>query len=622
MRLLQWQSRCDAEFWQSLSRHKVAEARLSDAPVPIVGRFAAAQHTTRKTSTAPTLNFAGDSFNCAGATPSSLLDVGDFECHGTLQNLNTLSEFKTSDGLKKWWQGLGSLVKADIQSGRMLSEPEKLLQVHIRCHADLKKHVFSYWIGAPAVSPPASKVSVSEERPWVVGEVEAAYAIAALTPSVPFFVKVGEEYHNLSEWFQFADSFDQIPSVAFGYVEPSNQRSWPLRNLITALAAHCSTFRVIALRGFRPREPVREQTFQGSTTFTVTVDDFDLEEVKLAGLERDVSGKIKPRQVNLASQLDHATLSAQASVLNLQLMRWRLAPQLDLSRIAEAKCLILGCGTLGCAVSRLLVGWGVRHLTLVDNGKVSFSNPARQSLFTAADVHRYKAEAAKDALHKILPKGLFVDSHVLSIPMPGHIAELEAVRQLRELVDRSDAVFVLTDSRESRWLPALMSAAHSKICINTALGFDSYVVMRHGMPDAPSPVGCYFCNDVTAPQDVPVSPHPLPSGLSCTGCVRQSLRDRTLDQQCTVTRPGMAPLASAQAVELFVNILQHPDGPYAPAEESKQLHEGYHGPGLGTVSHQLRGSVSAMSLNAFALPRISCCTACGDHVLRMVSNTA
>jgi ubiquitin-like modifier-activating enzyme ATG7 len=31
------------------------------------------------------------------------------------------------------------------------------------------------------------------------------------------------------------------------------------------------------------------------------------------------------------------------------------------------------------------MAWGFRHLTFVDNGKVSFSNPTRQWLFDFAD---------------------------------------------------------------------------------------------------------------------------------------------------------------------------------------------------------------------------------------------
>lgn len=53
-----------------------------------------------------------------------------------------------------------------------------------------------------------------------------------------------------------------------------------------------------------------------------------------------------------------------------------------------------------------LQAWGVRKITLLDNGKVAMSNPLRQSLYTLEDClngGQYKAVAAERSLKSIFP---------------------------------------------------------------------------------------------------------------------------------------------------------------------------------------------------------------------------
>lgn len=81
----------------------------------------------------------------------------------------------------------------------------------------------------------------------------------------------------------------------------------------------------------------------------------------------------------------------------------------------------------------MLLGWGVRVITLVDAGRVAYSNPVRQSLYEFADCAgggRPKAEAAAAALARVFPS-VRARGVQLCIPMPGHPLSPGEVPQVR-----------------------------------------------------------------------------------------------------------------------------------------------------------------------------------------------
>jgi ubiquitin-like modifier-activating enzyme ATG7 len=122
--------------------------------------------------------------------------------------------------------------------------------------------------------------------------------------------------------------------------------------------------------------------------------------------------------------------------------------------------------------------------------------------------------------------------------------------------------------------------------------------MRHGgifskeqsMENNPQ-LSCYFCSDVIAPTN--------------------SLSDRTLDQQCTVTRPGVSMLASAYAVELAVAAWQHKEKLFANViqkDNNPDMH------GLGYLPHQIRGFLQHYSTSLLYGKASEYCTACSPMV--------
>lgn len=74
------------------------------------------------------------------------------------------------------------------------------------------------------------------------------------------------------------------------------------------------------------------------------------------------------------------------------------------------------------------------------------------------------------------------------------------VLKLSNLIQEHDVVFLLTDSRESRWLPSFFGRSHKKLTMTVALGFDNFIAMRHGTEK--NRLGCYFCHDIIGPSNV------------------------------------------------------------------------------------------------------------------------
>ncbi|KAJ6147413.1 hypothetical protein N7497_009395 [Penicillium chrysogenum] len=623
-------------FHTSLASHKINHDKLDDSARPVLGLYEIRPSDPEAASCRIQIH--------GNALTSSEPPAGYYRAEGMIKNVNTVEEYRNMDRPHLLHQA-GQMIWDAIHDGTILSCPSLLCSFVIVSFADLKKYKFHYWFAFPAIhsdpqwvpvqptdqvsqshqdhdidnlkgshlSPHESTALVEAVQTWsyIVDHRQRGFFLARKSRLRPDAssgdpqTKSAQQDTSNSNWqiaslSEYENGF--FKNVAdedcyFCFSDPSNYEQapgWMLRNLLVLIKQRWGIERVqliryrdvhakrdqgrstvIRLESSPKQEPQTPKSLQTRESLPLP---------KVTGWERNSTGKLAGRIVNLTEYMDPKRLADQSVDLNLKLIKWRISPTLDLEKIKHTKCLLLGAGTLGSYVSRNLLGWGVKKITFVDNGTVSFSNPVRQPLFNF-----------QDCLN-----GVETTGHALSVPMAGHPIVDERVTRadfdrLQTLIDGHDAIFLLMDTRESRWLPTVMGKAAGKIVMNAALGFDSFVVMRHGITEdeKPAELGCYFCNDVVAPAN--------------------STKDQTLDQQCTVTRPGVAPIASALLVELFVSLLQHPKGAGAPAPIARNTERDDHP--LGAVPHQIRGFLSNFENLSVTGKSYPSCSACSDKVV-------
>ena len=457
--------------------------------------------------------------------------------NGKLILFNTVNEIKKMDkkGLmknqnKKTWEA--------IKSGEAIKNPDLLFEYTILVYIDFKEVQFFYWLYSPKFNNDYKMNSIKnlphqkEDKEEKLGNI---------------YMIVNGKIKSLYEGWE--NRFEKTSYIVFKNKDNDHIFSNKLKNLLMLLSFYNfdkKEYKIVVL------------TENSEQNFCFGFNDSFTGYKNVTGWE-DSKAKI----VKLNSSLIENTTN-----LNLNLMKWRFWPEFDLGLIKKTRCLLLGSGTLGCSIARILLGWGFHNITFVDNGKISYSNPTRQSLYEFEDVKggKCKAQVAAESLIKINP---FVKANwkYLTIPMPSHPESVKQIGDLVKLIVTHDVVFLLTDTRESRWLPIMLSKFYKKKLFNLALGMSTYLI------DTSASDACYFCNDVVPPVN--------------------STLDKIVDQQCTISRMGLSSVVSGFAVEMLVSDLNGRDIPKC-----------------------VRGNVDDFSFNKLETSKYPNCSCCSDMVLK------
>nr|CAH7738038.1 unnamed protein product [Callosobruchus chinensis] len=463
-------------FWNKLSELKLDVYKLDVSQQRIWGYY-----TIINSSGCPITIIEVDStsFNREFNAHNHLLPL-----YGWILNTNTIEQFKECDKAELI-NNEGQKLYQKIKDGDVFENTSLLNTFFVLSFADLKKFHYYYWFAFPVPRHVVvEKIDAYDlEKVFSLEEVEtldSAYMNLNCSQKAYFMVKKGlgkaVEVHTLASVLKCMTSED-IDDYYFAFHNISYDRcavGSTFRNYIAFILYYCdflqnrtANFISFNLSRVGSRITCKKSIIYKLKLPTKTTDFY----TSWVGWEKNERDKMGPKLANMKNTLDPSVIAENAVDLNLKLMKWNLLPSVDLEKITKTKCLLLGAGTLGCSVARTLLGWGIREITFVDNSTVSFSNPVRQSLFTYQDSvdMKPKSKAAADNLKNIFP-GVNSVGHQMTIPMPGHTVgesmldqTKQSVEKLTQLIKEHDVIFLLLDSRESRWLPTLIASVENKV---------------------------------------------------------------------------------------------------------------------------------------------------------------
>lgn len=289
-------------FWKTLASKKLNEFRKGRVDLKLKAFYAPNPHKTAQ------LFFSTESFeaqvNCVAELGSNFQEL-----EGKLILCDTIEEFKSLD------RPTEALKIAENNS--TCQDLTEIVHFVIFAFADVKKFKFYHQIVYPV------QLFTQEQITWSELEV---------------FTN-----NNLNGAFDISD--DCVTFIDNSIVK--SVPGWPLRSVLVNLSQKQTgkEFKVLCKRSqgdlaFKAKLPARNK-LSG-----------------LTGWERSTSDptKIAPvRVTDISSLIDPIQLAKQAGELNLKLMKWRLVPDLDLEIIAKTSCLLIGSGTLGCNILRILL---------------------------------------------------------------------------------------------------------------------------------------------------------------------------------------------------------------------------------------------------------------------------